>query len=73
MLPAQQLHSSVIHKVSEALPDSIHFPLNALVQLEGQHMLVVLLPVGASHLYLTPLWHKICFLRHAIATAEGQA
>ena len=57
----------------EALPDSFHFHLNALVQLEGQHVFVVLPPIGAGHLYLAALGYQINLWPHPIATAEGQA
>lgn len=73
MLPAQQLHSSVVHNVLEALPHSPHFHLNALVQLERQHLLVVLPPIGSGHLYLATLGDQIYFGPHPMATAEGQA
>ena len=69
----QKLHGPIIHNVPEALPDSFQPHGNALVQLEGQHVLVVLPPIGVSHPYLTTLWYEIFFWRQAIATAEGQA
>ena len=71
--PVQKLHGSRIHNVLQPPPHSFHLGSNALVQLEGQHVLVVLPPVGAGHTYLPTLWHQICFGPQAITTAEGQA
>lgn len=71
--PVQKLHGSGIHNVLQALPYSFHLHGNAFVQLEGQHVPVVLPPVGAGHIYMPTLWHQICFWTQAVTTAEGQA
>lgn len=71
--PVQKLHGSGIHNVLQPLSHSFHLGSNALVQLERQHVLVILPPVGGGHTYLPTLWHQICFWPQAVTTAEGQA